>query len=529
MSIMKINFTILFLTAVCIVSVKAQPFVPGNVVVYRAGDGLAPLRSVSTKVFLDEYTSAGVLVRSIAMPNTSSGTNSPLTCSGTATSEGYLNRSANGEFLLLGGYSADTGVVSISSSSSLSYKRVVGKVDVSGSINTTTTLDSAFSGGNIRCVASQDGNGLWISGSNTGIRYTTIGVTADTRVTTTSFSYPANYRALQIFNGQLYASTGSGTTFRMVTVGTGTPIDTGNIVAQLPGILPVGAPNQYIIFNVNGSLVLYIMDESAQTSGGGIQKYTYSGTSWVSNGTSYITTSNRGLTGIVTGNNVNLYISSPTELYSFIDASGPGNTISGTATLIATAPVNTAFRGLAMAPEAVAPLNLISFNAILNQGSVNLKWTTNNETNVKGFEVEKSIDGKTFASFGNVEATNAFEANYSFADFSPNKGFNYYRLKMVDKDGKTNFSEVVFVNTSKTSKLSIFPNPVVNNVIVSHSKADFGTTIKILTNEGQLIKRVAVQQGLLQTSINVSELSKGGYVLVFENQGIKEVAKFIKQ
>ncbi len=526
---MKINFTLFLIALIGWGSICAQPFVPGNVVVFRAGDGLAPLRSVSTKVFLDEYTSVGVLVRSIQMPNTASGANAALTCSGSATSEGYLNRSANSQYLLLGGYSVDTGIVSISSSSAILYKRVVARVDFNGNINTTTVLDSAFSGGNIRSVVSQDGTGLWMSGSNTGLRYTTLGVSADKRITTTSFSYPANYRALHLFNSQLYASTSSGTAYRLATVGTGTPIDTGNTIAQLPGILPVGLPNQFFIADVNGSMVLYVTDESASTSGGGIQKYTLVGGSWVSNGTISVATSARGLIGVVTGTVVNLYTCNSTELYQLIDASGPGNTISGTATLLATAPANTAFRGLAMAPEAVAPLKLTSFDAILNQGSVNLKWTTNNETNVKGFNVEKSIDGKTFRTIGNVEATNTPEANYSIADLTPNKGINYYRLKMIDKDGKINLSEVVSVNTSKSTKISIYPNPVVNNIIVSHAKSVLGAFIRILTNEGQLIKSVSIKQGALQTSVVVSELSKGGYVLIFENQGIKEVAKFIKQ
>src|SRR5947207_15983523 len=65
-------------------------FRPGDLVIYRVGTGAAALTSASTPVFLDEYTTSGSLVQSIALP-TSSGSGStpnPLTSSGTATSEG---------------------------------------------------------------------------------------------------------------------------------------------------------------------------------------------------------------------------------------------------------------------------------------------------------------------------------------------------------------------------------------------------------------------------------------------------------
>lgn len=524
------NFFTIVLMSVLGWSVSfAQPFVPGNVVVYRAGDGIAPLRSVSTKIFLDEYSPAGVLVRSIAMPTTASGANFPLTGSGTATSEGYINRSVNNEFLLLGGYASDTGVVSIASSTVSTYKRVVAIVDANGNVNTATVLDSAFSGGNIRSVISPDGSALWISGSNSGIRYTTAGVTADKRITTTSFSYPANYRALQIFGGQLYASTSSGTTYRLVTVGTGTPVDTGNLVAQLPGIGVTGLPNQYFFADINGTKVLYVADEAAQTSNGGIQKYTFNGTTWTSNGTLYINTSMRGLTGVVTGTVVNLFATTPTDLYQVTDASGPGNAITGTPVSIATAGANTAFRGVAMAPEIVAPLKLVSFTGLLSQGAIHLKWLTANEYNVKGFSVERSADGRQFSLLGSVDALNKSEANYNFSDNSPLKGSNYYRLIMIDKDGKQRTSEIITVNTTRSSQVSVFPNPVNGVMNVTHNTAISGASIKIMTTNGQIVKTFPVQRGATQSKLEVADLIRGNYLVVFENNGEKEIAKFIKQ
>src|SRR5262245_50006387 len=71
---------------------SAASFAPGNLVVLRIGAGGGALSSAATPVFLDEYTPAGGLVQSIPLPTAVSGSNRILTNSGSATSEGALNR-----------------------------------------------------------------------------------------------------------------------------------------------------------------------------------------------------------------------------------------------------------------------------------------------------------------------------------------------------------------------------------------------------------------------------------------------------
>src|SRR5688500_7710791 len=67
-------------------------FTPGNVVIYRVGDGIAALTGNGSAVFLDEYTPAGTLVQSVAMPTTASGNQRQLIAGGTATAEGLVTR-----------------------------------------------------------------------------------------------------------------------------------------------------------------------------------------------------------------------------------------------------------------------------------------------------------------------------------------------------------------------------------------------------------------------------------------------------
>src|SRR5262245_28648646 len=84
-------------------------FTPDDLVIYRVGDGSTVLTNTGNPVCLDEYTTTGTLVQSIALPTTASGSNNPLIASGTATTEGMLTLSADGQYLILTGYDRPLG------------------------------------------------------------------------------------------------------------------------------------------------------------------------------------------------------------------------------------------------------------------------------------------------------------------------------------------------------------------------------------------------------------------------------------
>ena len=181
-----------------------RSFTPGDLVIYRVGDGSSALSGASQEVFLDEDTPTGTLVQSVAMPTAVSGANLRLTASGTATSEGLLTRSADGRFLVAPGYDADTGTANIAGTSSATVSRVIGTVDANAAIDTTTGLNT-FNAGNIRSVTSTDGSNLWATGANTGVVYATLGSTG-TSFTVVSTTI-TNLRQIDIFAGQLYVLT----------------------------------------------------------------------------------------------------------------------------------------------------------------------------------------------------------------------------------------------------------------------------------------------------------------------------------
>jgi hypothetical protein len=122
------------------------------------------------------------------------------------------------------------------------------------------------------------------------------------------------------------------------------------------------------------------------------------------------------------------------------------------------------------------PLKLISFTAQLdNNNQANLKWTTVSEVNVSHFVIEKSTDGINFSDAGTVMATaNAGDkTNYAFSDNLLNiqSGIVYYRLRSVDIDGKSQYSEIRIIRIGKLSEKAItivaYPNPVTNELRVT--------------------------------------------------------------
>jgi len=210
------------------------PFAAENLIIYRVGDGTGPLTANGNPVFLDEYTPTGVLVQSIPLPTEVSGADRQLIASGTAVLEGQITLSVDNQFLVMTGYAANLGgSTALAGTTATAVNRVIGLVDVLGTINTTTALSNFASTDSPRSAVSVDGTRFWGTGGNGGVRTALLGATTATIMT----GSPTNFvtgREVGIFNGQLYVSSASGAFFGVNTVGTGLPITGPQPVTPLP-------------------------------------------------------------------------------------------------------------------------------------------------------------------------------------------------------------------------------------------------------------------------------------------------------
>jgi hypothetical protein len=321
---------------------------PGNIVVLRIGDGVSALSSAAFPVFLEERTTGGTLVQTIALPTAINGANYALTLSGSGTSEGALTMSSNGSYITLGGYNAAPGTAAIAGTNTATVLRSIALVDMAGGINTATALD-AFSAGNIRSVVTVDGTAFWAAGSISGIRYITAGAATNSH-TQLSVS-PTNNRVVNIFNNQLYCSAASGFFQSIYSIGTGLPTTSGQTSTSLPGMPVVAGPSPYAYSMNAAGTVAYVADDRAIASGGGVQKWTFSAGTWslaytLSTG---LTAGCRGLAVDWIGSNPVITVTNtPTSANSLFMATDAG--ASSAFTNIATAGTNTVYRGVVMIP-----------------------------------------------------------------------------------------------------------------------------------------------------------------------------------
>ena len=295
---------------------EAAPITSGNLVIYRVGSGANTLANTGNNVFLDEYTTAGVLVQSIEMPSTGAGTK--LVSAG-ATAEGPMSISPDGKWIGFTGYNSTISAASsITSATSAAVPRVAGILNTETGTYSLTAMGTFFSASSPRSAVTNDGNKIWAVGGNSGVVYGTVDGSTPFVASGTTASIGTNIRVIGIFGNELYQSTGSGT---LPTVGllAGDPLVNGLPTAStfLPNIprqggSPITSRYGFVFLDldptVSGDDTLYVVDDSATS--GGIWKYAKDSTgTWNSKGSiTAVGRAIRGITAKVDGTQVQLFM-----------------------------------------------------------------------------------------------------------------------------------------------------------------------------------------------------------------------------
>ena len=326
---------------------------PGNLVVVQIGDGNPLPTGVSAPVTLIEYTTAGAIAQTIAVPST--GSSPRLTLDGTSSQEGHLVRSSDGRYLTFTGYDVAAGAPQ-GTYILPATPRVIGRIGLEGMLDLTTAYTDGSIGA-VRSAVSTNGTDIWTTNSQVGLRYKTFGSSG---TSTQVASVPTNSRVVKVFNGQLYMTAGS-TGFSCVnTVGIGTPTGTGTTVTPLPGMACSGGSPFSFSISPDGN-TMYVADDGLAGSNGGIQKWIKSGGTWSNPytllNTGAATTPVRGLTTDWSGVNPIIFAT------TFTTPTGSVNTVisvvdtgaASTATTIATSAANTHFRGIDFTPVSLGP------------------------------------------------------------------------------------------------------------------------------------------------------------------------------
>lgn len=179
----------------------------------------------------------------------------------------------------------------------------------------------------------------------------------------------------------------------------------------------------------------------------------------------------------------------------------------------------------------VLPLQFLTFNAsITTQQTAQLIWQTTNEINTQHFVIQRSNNGKDFASIGTLASANRSGVNsYAFDDTNPLSGIAYYRLQQVDKDGRFTYSNIVSVSNNRTASIATYPNPASNSIVITHPKALVDATIEIVSVLGKKMAIINLAAGVSITNANIANLPAGNYAIVMQNGMEKFIVRFLKQ
>ncbi len=170
------------------------------------------------------------------------------------------------------------------------------------------------------------------------------------------------------------------------------------------------------------------------------------------------------------------------------------------------------------------PLTLIRFAGIGHDGFNQIQWTTSAELNTKSFELEHSSDGITFTQIATVAATDNTNNNYSAVDNNIAGGKMYYRLKMIDIDGRYTYSQVIWINNGNSKGIVIYPNPATNTVNINMGYLQaLKTKASVYNADGKLIENIEISDNQLQ--IDISGYTKGKYFIRFTDGAVRSFIK----
>lgn len=159
------------------------------------------------------------------------------------------------------------------------------------------------------------------------------------------------------------------------------------------------------------------------------------------------------------------------------------------------------------------PVKLVNFSAVREGNTATLTWSTSEESNSDYFEVQRSGDSKVWENLKTVTAKgeSSVEVHYSAVDDSPMNGNNFYRLKMVDKDGTFALSKIRNVEFEFKTGYTLFPNPV-SDKLNFRSTEDWNSVASIKIYNAQGVE-VYTSPSVPVKEVDVKNLPSGTYVV----------------
>jgi len=184
-------------------------------------------------------------------------------------------------------------------------------------------------------------------------------------------------------------------------------------------------------------------------------------------------------------------------------------------------------------PLGTLPVSFGAFSATRTENVVALKWTTASESNNLGFEIQRLIGNGNWqaVSFVTTQATqgnSASDLTYTYTDLNQTKGISQYRIKQVDIDKRSKYSEIRAVRgDNQKGKTIVYPNPSSDGKVnIIFNDAAGLRDISLMDINGRVIKEM---KGVTNNNILFENLTVGIYTIrIINNESSEqEVQKFV--
>lgn len=233
-----------------------------------------------------------------------------------------------------------------------------------------------------------------------------------------------------------------------------------------------------------------------------------------------------------------LYISTDNGLY-YIDqntVNGPAGTVDCSLVLAVSGLQDLASN--VFPTQSLLPLHLISFGGSYRNANATLTWEVENLQSFSHFELERSSNGTTYTAIANKQPVGDPSARTTYQhvdDLNAVSGRSfYYRLKMVDADGRFTYSNIILIRKEdqSISDLRINPNPIISgNSTTVRFEAEVKATVtfRVVDLSGRIVLTQVNQAAEGTNSVpllNLNRLQPGMYFLQMLNGTEKQVAKF---
>jgi hypothetical protein len=213
-----------------------------------------------------------------------------------------------------------------------------------------------------------------------------------------------------------------------------------------------------------------------------------------------------------------------------------GNNTTGTITRTAVTTFSPFALGSAIDDGNALPVNFSDVKAFEKGTGVQIEWTNLTEKDLVNYVVERSANGRDFTAIAQVapRSNQADKESYTSFDPSPMAGANFYRIKVLEIDGKVIYSKLLKVDIGRITKgISLYPNPVAGKeVTVGFSAIKGQYTLRIINAAGQELftQRLSHPGGnISQAVILPSSVRSGIYNMLITGDNYKETKMFVVQ